>query len=675
MNNTTSLTTLQRIAEQGNANAQFTLGQKYEQGDGVPKNDQQAIKWYRKAAEQDDCDAQFSLARLYEEGTKTIPQSYKQAITWYKRAAEQGDPEAQLSLGRMYETGHEEFPANITEAIHYYKDAAKQGSTEAMRQLAHIYEKMDDAQNAIYWYEQIRYERRITRNLDEATAQHHLGNLYEHGQVVAKDYAQAIHWYQKSAANKHFDSYFSLSKLYATSAGVTQNTQQAKEWLHKAVAVAEDGWDFHKIGDAFKALHDYPNAILCYEKAAEENDVDSHLSLSQLYATDEGITQDTQQAKEWLHKAVAVAEYSWDFRKIGDAFKALHDYPNAVRCYEKAAEEHDVDSHFSLSELYAIGEGVTQNAQQAKEWLHKAVAVAEDDWDFDRIGDALQALHDYPNAILCYQKAATQANEAAFDTLMHLASREENVIAQCALGELYQTGQGVKKDYAQAVHWFRKAAEQGYADAQNNLGVMHKRGRGVKKDDAQAIYWHRKAAEQGHAKAQFNLALRYNKGQGVKQDYTQAIYWYRKAAEQGHADAQNNLGVMYKNGQGVTEDNAQAIYWYQKAAEQGHAKAQYSLAWLYKDGRDYAQAFHWLRKAAEQGDAMAQFFLGLSYNKGQGVKQDYAQAYIWFFVAAANNYASALQLRDEVAQKLPPQTLAEAQQLAAQYFEKYPANE
>jgi len=672
MNNTTSLTTLQRIAEQGNANAQFTLGQKYEQGDGVPKNDQQAIKWYRKAAEQDDCDAQFSLARLYEEGTKTIPQSYQQAITWYKKAAEQGDP-------------------------------------EAMQRIAHVYEKMDDAQNAIYWYEQIRYERRITRNLDEATAQHHLGNLYEHGQVVAKDYAQAIHWYQKAAANKHFDSHFSLSELYATSEGVTQNTQQAKEWLHKAVAVAEDGWDFRKIGDASKALHDYPNAILCYEKAAEENDVDSHLSLSQLYATDEGVTQNTQQAKEWLHKAVAVAEDGWDFLKIGDASKALHDYPNAILCYEKAVEENYVSGHLSLSELYATGEGVTQDTQQAKEWLHKAVAVAKDGWDFYKIGDASKALQDYPNAILCYQKAAeqdnasaqfnlgliygkgqgveqdyaqaihwyrkaaTQANKAAFDTLMHLASREENAMAQCALGELYQTGKGVKQDYAQAVHWYSKAAEQGHADAQNNLGVMYQ----YRENNAQAIHWLRKAAEQGHAKAQSRLARMYWMyyiGQGVKQDYAQAVHWYRKAAEQGHADAQNNLGVMYKNGQGVTEDNAQAIYWYQKAAEQGHAKAQYSLAWLYKDGRDYAQAFHWLRKAAEQGDAMAQFFLGLSYNKGQGVKQDYAQAYIWFFVAAANNYASALQLRDEVAQKLPPQTLAEAQQLAAQYFEKYPAN-
>lgn len=600
MNNTTSLTTLQRIAEQGNANAQFTLGQKYEQGDGVPKNDQQAIKWYRKAAEQDDCDAQFSLARLYEEGTKTIPQSYQQAITWYKKAAEQGDP-------------------------------------EAMQRIAHVYEKMDDAQNAIYWYEQIRYERRITRNLDEATAQHHLGNLYEHGQVVAKDYAQAIHWYQKAAANKHFDSHFSLSELYATSEGVTQNTQQAKEWLHKAVAVAKNGWNFRRIGDASKALHDYPNAILCYEKTAEKNDISGHLTLSKLYATGEGVTQDTQQAKEWLHKAVA-AENGWDC-SIGDAFKALYDYPNAILCYEKAVEKNSVGGYLSLSELYAIGEGVTQDTQQAKEWLHKAVAVAKDGWDFYKIGDASKALQDYPNAILCYQKAAEQ----------------DNASAQFNLGLIYGKGQGVEQDYAQAIHWYRKAATQANKAAFDTL--MHL------------------ASREENAMAQCALGELYQTGKGVKQDYAQAVHWYSKAAEQGHADAQNNLGVMYQ----YRENNAQAIHWLRKAAEQGHAKAQSRLAWMYYIGQgvkqDCVQAVQWYRKAAEQGHAGAQFNLAWMYKDGEGVKQDYAQAYIWFFVAAANNYASALQLRDEVAQKLPPQTLAEAQQLAAQYFEKYPANE
>ena len=70
---------------------------------------------------------------------------------------------------------------------------------------------------------------------------------------------------------------------------------------------------------------------------------------------------------------------------------------------------------------------------------------------------------------------------------------------------MYAKGQGVQQDYQQAVQWYRKAAEQGNADAQNNLGLMYANGQGVKQDYQQAVQWFRKAAEQGDASAQINL--------------------------------------------------------------------------------------------------------------------------------------------------------------------------
>ncbi len=81
-------------------------------------------------------------------------------------------------------------------------------------------------------------------------------------------------------------------------------------------------------------------------------------------------------------------------------------------------------------------------------------------------------------------------------------------------------------------------------------------------DYAKAVEWYRKAAEQGYADAQYNLGHMYDKGEGVTQDYAKAMGWYRKAA----ADAQHNLGVMYGNGQGVPQDYAQAHMWYNLAA-------------------------------------------------------------------------------------------------------------
>ena len=63
-------------------------------------------------------------------------------------------------------------------------------------------------------------------------------------------------------------------------------------------------------------------------------------------------------------------------------------------------------------------------------------------------------------------------------------------------------------DYAQAVYWYRKAADQGNAAAQNSLGFMYVNGRGgLAQDDVQAVYWYRKAADQGNAEAQTNLGV------------------------------------------------------------------------------------------------------------------------------------------------------------------------
>ncbi|MDX1251456.1 MAG: sel1 repeat family protein [Gammaproteobacteria bacterium] len=60
---------------------------------------------------------------------------------------------------------------------------------------------------------------------------------------------------------------------------------------------------------------------------------------------------------------------------------------------------------------------------------------------------------------------------------------------------MYLLGRGVPKDAAEAVKWYRKAAEQGITAARINLGNMYADGRGVPKDEVQALNWYRAAAE------------------------------------------------------------------------------------------------------------------------------------------------------------------------------------
>jgi TPR repeat protein len=138
--------------------------------------------------------------------------------------------------------------------------------------------------------------------------------------------------------------------------------------------------------------------------------------------------------------------------------------------------------------------------------------------------------------------------------------------AQFDLGWCYDNGQGVAKDYAEAVKWYRKAAAQNYAPAQFNLGYCYANGQGVRKDKEEAVKWYRQAAEQNYTPAQSNLGWCYDNGQGVAKDYVEAMKWYREAAERGHAEAQFNLGCCYANGQGVGKDIVEAYAWFSMAA-------------------------------------------------------------------------------------------------------------
>jgi hypothetical protein len=78
--------------------------------------------------------------------------------------------------------------------------------------------------------------------------------------------------------------------------------------------------------------------------------------------------------------------------------------------------------------------------------------------------------------------------------------------------------------------WYRKAAQQGNADAQNLLGHLYETGEGVPQDLAQAALWYRKAADQGNAPAQRSLAKVYEVGHGLPQNYAEAYFWLNLAA-------------------------------------------------------------------------------------------------------------------------------------------------
>ena len=246
-----------------------------------------------------------------------------------------------------------------------------------------------------------------------------------------------------------------------------------------------------------------------------------------------------------------------------------------------------------------------------------------------RLGNAYLDQKDYSSAMIWFRKAAEQGN----------ASAQNNI------GWLYEKGFGVQQDYAEAMTWFLKSANQRNADAENNIGWLYSKGWEVKQDYAEAMTWYRKAAGHGSTRAQQNIGVLYEEGHGVNQDYVEAMTWFRKAADQGNTGAEVNIGWLYEKGWGVKQDYAEAMKWYLGPAQKGDAYAQNNIGVLYEKGlgvdRDYATAMAWYYRAADQGDAQAQNNIGLLYLDGHGDKQDYVKAMTWFRKAADQGLARA----------------------------------
>ena len=114
------------------------------------------------------------------------------------------------------------------------------------------------------------------------------------------------------------------------------------------------------------------------------------------------------------------------------------------------------------------------------------------------------------------------------------------------------------------------------ADVQFGMGLKFANSEGGAQDYAQAVEWYRKAADQSHPLAQFNLAMMYAKGQGVACNNAESVIWLGKAARQGDAGAQFYLGKnCHRNSltgapEQASESRIEAYKWFQLAAAQGY---------------------------------------------------------------------------------------------------------
>jgi TPR repeat protein len=181
---------LRSAAERGNPRAQAMLGQRYQQGLGLARDDAEALRLYRLAADQGDSWGRFMLGEAHGMGLAGLTPDRFEAAAWYTRAAEQGLAAAQSRLGLVLATGGLAVP-DATTAVKWFRLAAEQEYPEAMNALGYSLDMGDgsprDPNEAMTWF-------RRAAAYGNPLSCHSIAGHYIRGDVVPLDLAEAYYW-------------------------------------------------------------------------------------------------------------------------------------------------------------------------------------------------------------------------------------------------------------------------------------------------------------------------------------------------------------------------------------------------------------------------------------------------------------------------------------------------
>ena len=518
----------------------FKRGNRYFHGRDVHQDYAEAVKWYRKAADRGHADSQFILGRCYEEGLGVAPDS-DEAEKWYRMAAEQSRKAAdQGDAQEATEVKDDRPESDAASSIPNWRKHLLPGlagaAIGAALALCTVFCIRAFQPNAA-----AKYFSAATRG--KASAQYKLAECYVNGRGVDTSDTEAAKWYRKAAEQGHVEAEYALGECLYTARGVKQDYDEAGKWYRKAAEQGHVGAQY-AMGRCFYYGHGVDSlsreeAVKWYRKAAERGYADAQYSLGYSYQWGFGVKKDLDVAKNWYLKAAGqgngIAQNS-----LGLLYEVqLKDSLEAVKWYRKAAEQGNAEAQRNLGRSYENAVGLDRDMSAAASWLLKA-AEQGDLWSQYHLGDL-------------YRRGL--------------------------IGDFPDVPDSLKRDlrYQEAFKWYRAAAEQGYAPAQNCLGEAYYDGRGVVKDYSEAIKWFRQAAGKGLAEAQYNMGRVYGYGYGVKQDFAEAFKWYSESAKKGNASAMDKLGWYYEHGYGVDQNYAEAKKWYEMALNGGHKSAQKDL--------------------------------------------------------------------------------------------------
>jgi uncharacterized protein len=435
----------------------------------------------------------------------------------------------------------------------------------------------------------------------------------------------------------------------------------------------------------------YKKAFVWFAKSAEMGNAEAQYNLSMSYGHGAGVKKDLQRFVAGLHQA-AQSGSSYAQNMLGTVyFNGIYVKKNTDKSFDwhlRAAEQSLSMSQIAVGQFYEDGDLGQINLPKALHWYRRATK------EWKPLFKGLYVVSDPKMKDFAAGKVNLLGDAEQKNRKQQALADRGDPKAQFFIGNLYSSGEWVKKDDVAAVKWYRKAAEQGNASAQTELGSMYSGGVGIAQDDKEAVTWLRKAAEQGKDTAADFLYIIYEYSLIDKKE---AVKWLRKGAELGSEVAQNELARRYAIGEGVVQNYEKSLEWYRKAknekdaesllskirlekeelekAKTGSASDKFKLAEKFQKGtgrlKDINKAIKWYEKSAEQGSVQAQANLWRIYADGVGIMSDYVKAYMWAAIAGVNGFERAGTMRMMVESKMSAEQIEKSKKMARQWLKKY----
>jgi len=236
-------------------------------------------------------------------------------------------------------------------------------------------------------------------------------------------------------------------------------------------------------------------------------------------------------------------------------------YKKAFSYLYNSAEYGNPEAQFIIARMFAFGEGINKNEDDAIRWFEKS-ATQGHSWAQYYLGKLYLEKGFRQKGIEWLRKSFVNGITKAKYVI-----EEQDIDFMYYLGLSYLTGDKVKQDYLEASKFFHKAAIKGHSKAQFNLGMMYSKGDGVIQDNKKAVRWFQIASDSGNLDAKFSLYHHYFNGIAVPTNFEKALNFLNEAAEGGLARAQFMLATFYSLGVFVEQDQSKANMWFNKAKE------------------------------------------------------------------------------------------------------------